>query len=265
MSFELFVEFVGLCLFVPDRERKSLYLLMPGAGQEHGVDPHVARLCFDSAYLQPQSTERNGIPALVAMNRVELSLRAPEPPLALALPDELVDVGAQAQRPVDPGALYRDDPERLLAARVNVGSGGCFTYEPGACWNYPAASAPRRLSNRITWRVGKMEGDRLDLSLAPLAEGPEPPALPPLYPIDGMIELALYYTPRDELPPEPLEPEAPLVGTPAHHFGAFYGLFAPPVTDGPLPTFVDLNCGMHHAGGSPYTCMAAQSPPTPTE
>jgi hypothetical protein len=264
MSFNLQVELVGLCLFVPDRGAENLCVLMPAAGNAHGVDPHVVRLCFDSAYLRPGSTQLDGVFALVPMSRVDLALGAGGPP-ALPLPRELVNVGAQARRPIDPDALQGDDTARRLTARVSVRSGMCTDYQPGSCWNYPDPSTPpRRLSNRLFWQVGEMEGDELGLAFTPLAGG-KGITLPPLYPIGGSIELAVYHTPREELPPDPVLIPPPDLGTPAHHFAAFYGLFAPPVTNGPLPTFAGTNCipTDKYLGGSPYTCMAAQSPPEP--
>jgi hypothetical protein len=264
MSFELQVELVGLCLFVPDSGAKNLYVLMPAAGTAHGVDPHVVRLCFDSAYLRPGSTRLDGLMTLVPMSRVDLALGAGGSP-SLALPRELVNVGTQARRPIDPDALRRDDTARRLTARVSVGSGMYTTYQPGSCWNYPDGSTPpRRLSNRLFWQVGEVEGDELGLTFTPLAGGTGL-TLPPLYPIGGSIELAVYHTPREELPPDPVVVPPPPLGTPAHHFAAFYGLFAPPVTDGPLPTFAGIRCSDNDTslGGSPYTCMAAQSPPEP--
>ena len=58
MAFELTIELVGLCLFVPDPQTETLYVLMPTA--DHGMDPHVARLCFDTAYVRPGSTRLDG-------------------------------------------------------------------------------------------------------------------------------------------------------------------------------------------------------------
>lgn len=264
MSFDLHIELVGLCLFVPDPATGSLYVLMPAAGGHgHPVDPHVVRLCVDSAYLQPGSRRPNGIPALVPMDRVEL-VGASDAKLSLALPDELVDVGTEVRRPIFPGALRGDDPARRLTARVELRSGACEGYEQGVCWSYPVPLRQQRLCNRLVWNVGKMEEDRLELALTPLAGGTGA-TLPPLYPIDGRIALSVFHTTRDELPPQPHDPSPPPAGTPAHHFGEFYALFDPPVTDGPLPRFVGINCGLGGTGdgGSPYTCMAAQSPPDP--
>jgi hypothetical protein len=264
MSFDLRIELVGLCLFVPDPGTGTLYVLMPAAGGHgHGVDPHVVRLCFDSAHLQPGSPRPNGIPALVAMDRVELVAAAAGGELSLALPDELVDVGTETRRRIFPGALRGDDPARRLAARVELRTGACTNYQPGVCWSFPTPLRQQRLCNRLIWNVGQIEEERLELAFDPLAGG-KGATLPPLYPIDGGIELSVYHTTRDELPPAPHDPSPPPWGAPAHHFGAFYALFDPPVTDGPLPLFVGVACGKHIGdGGSPYTCMAAQSPPDP--
>ena len=266
MSFQLQVEFVGLCLFVPDPGTSTLRVLMPAVSGEHGVEPHLVRLCFDTACLQPGSAAPSGNLQLVPMERLELPLAAPGP-LDLALPAELVDVGAVARRPVFPGALYADDPEERLSARVTARSGSAGASDQGACWNYPAPNQPRQLPNRIRWTMGPIEGERLELVFEPLLNGVTQP-LPPLYPINGTLALSVWHTPEWELPPPALDPGPPAKGTPAHHFAAYYKLFESPVAT-PLPTFVARRCGVvpdgdfMYFGGSPYTCMAAQSPPTP--
>jgi hypothetical protein len=257
MAFELTIELVGLCLFVPDPQTETLYVLMPTA--DHGMDPHVARLCFDTAYARPGSTQLDGFPALVPADKTELALGTGAK-LSLDLPVQLVNVGAVAKRPLRPGSLGGTEPPAQLVARVTLQSGQLYDFAPGACWNYPHAGERRHLANRIVWNVGTVDGDKLALSLLPLAGGGEATLLPPLYPIGGRIALQLYYTPRAELPPQPVPIGPPPVDTPAHHFAAYYELFEPPVADEPLPTYVGLSCG-DEMGGSPYTCMAAQTPP----
>lgn len=257
MAFELTIEMVGLCLFVPDQKNQALYVLMPTA--DHGMDPHVGRLCFDTAYTRPGSTKLDGFPALVPTDGTELALGTGTT-LSLELPFQLVNVGAVAKRPLRPDSLQGKDPPAQLAARVVMRSGQIYDYASGSCWNYPRPGEQRHLANRIVWNVGTVEDDKLALSLLPLAGGGEATMPPALYPIDGLVELQYYFTPRAELPPEPVNIGPPPEGTSAHHFSAYYELFEPPVADEPLPTYVGLSCG-YARGGSPYTCMAAQTPP----
>jgi hypothetical protein len=261
MAFELTIEMVGLCLFVPDEKAGAVYVPMPSSEAGHEMDPHVARLVFDAAYLRPGSGELDGILALVPLERTELQLAATAP-LTAAIPDLVVNVGDVASRPVLPDALRGDDPGGVITARAVLRSGAADGAASGACWSYPTPATRRHMSNRVYWAVGEVEGDGLELTLTPLAGGTGR-ALPRLYPIGGRIDLALYYTPREELPPEPASPGPPPVGTPAHHFAAFYTLFESPVAADPLPHYVGLSCNPHMNGGSPYTCMAAQSNPTP--
>jgi len=256
MAFELTIELVGLCLFVPDPQTETLYVLMPTA--DHGMDPHVGRLCFDTAYVRPGSTELDGFPALVPADGTELALGTGTK-LSLDLPFQLVNVGAVAKRPLRPGSLAGEKPPAQLAARAVLRSGQIYSYASGACWNYPRPGEQRHLANRIVWNVGTVDDDKLALSLLPLAGGGEATLLPALYPIDGGITLQYYYTPRAELPPQPIDIGPPPPDTPAHHFAAYYELFEPPVADEPLPTYVGLTCG-DGLGGSPYTCMSAQTP-----
>jgi hypothetical protein len=261
MAFELTIEMVGLCLFVPDEKAGAVYVPMPSSEAGHGIDPHVVRLVFDAAYLRPGSGKLDGVTALVPLERTELELAAAAP-LTAAIPDGVVNVGDVARRPVLPDALRGEDPAGVIAARAVLRSGAVDGVADGACWSYPTPATRRHMSNRVRWGVGTVEGDLLEMTLTPLANGTGR-RLPPLYPIGGRIDLALYYTPREELPPEPFDPGPPWVGSPAHHFAAFYTLFEPPVAEEPLPEYVGLNCISHMAGGSPYTCMAAQSNPTP--
>jgi len=267
MAFDLKIEFVGLCLFVPDYGSQTMYVLMPHAGTAGGqgrtMPPHAVRLCFNAAYLQPGSTRLWEAVTLVVMDGAELSL--PPGPAELELPDELVNVGAVANRPIDTVALSAD-PAAKLTARALLRSGKYLEHDGGGYWKYPSESSPpRQLPNRICWTVPGMEGDRLDLACAEF--GGEPVLdLPSLYPIDGTIEVSVYHTPHEELPPLPVNPPRPAQGAEAYHFAAYYELFDPPVVGGPLPTyagFLQLPPGQVFFGGSPYTCMAAQSPLTP--
>jgi hypothetical protein len=260
MSFDLEIELVGLCLFVPAPDRGKLHVLMPSTchGASPGVDEHVARLCVDTAYLHKESPGLSGITALVPVSRVELEVGGTAP-LTLALPDDVVHV-ATAGKPF-PDVLTGDDPDKRLVARVNLTAGSCTSHKPGACWTYPSDSDAdrRRLSNWLTWSVGR-DGEELKLTFTPLAGGTERDLT--LYPIGGKIVAALYHTTRDELPPSPAIPTEPGKGDLADHFRAYYTLFdSTPADPAPLPAFVGLKCddewGM---GGSPYTCMLAQWP-----
>ena len=260
MAFDLTIEMVGLCLFVPDRTEPpgTLYVLMASTGTEHGVDPHVARLCFDAAYVRPGSPGPLGYPVLVPVEETEIVFDTREA-LDLELPEELVNVAPVVRRPLLPGSLTGTNPPEQLAARVVLRSGRLGGYEPGACWNYPTDVTRRHMANRVRWDLGVMEGDELTIALNTLA-GEEAGRIGPLYPIGGRIDLQLYYTPREELPPDPVDIGPPPVGSPAHHFAGYYELFEQPVAADPLPLFVGLSCIPTVMGGSPYTCMGAQNP-----
>lgn len=273
MTFELEIEFVGLCLFVPvtdPRSEPAMHVLLPAAGPGHDKDvpAHVARLCVNPAYLQPDLKEQYPLlTALAPMAHVSLAL-AGSGELAPKLSDDVVDVGAVVGGRIDLRALDEGDGARKLTARVRLGSGRYLGGDPGACWIYPPAQGTRRqLANRVRWTM-EMDGSQLDLSLDAFSAD-FATKLPPLYPIGGRIKIAVYNTPYDELPPEPVTIPKPPMGTPAHHFAAFYTLFDPLPEYRPLPTFYADSChgsGVSAGGGgSPYTCMTAQALPLASE
>lgn len=265
MSFELHIEFVGLCLFVPVREPAAMHVLMPAAGHHHGdhdVPPHLGMLLFDEALLRPGADGPSHRVKREPMERVTLALAGRAPNLTLS--DEVVvDVGKVVKKPIDERVLWGSDPDGKLVARLRLGSGAWTGNARGACWNYELVSPARReLPNRLYWTMN-MDAHELVLELEALENGTGR-TLPPLYPIGGEIHLKVYNTPLNEIPPDVVDIPPPPWGTRAHHFGAYYRLFNPPFASDVLPTFEAVSCTEPKKdGGSPYTCMVAQSPPAP--
>jgi hypothetical protein len=269
MDFTLKIEFVGVCMFVPDPREKMYYVLMPGTGhedhEEHGayVPPHVVRLCVDTAYLVKGSSGPSGVFALAAMDGLDLSFgtRGPAIGLPLALPADVVDVGAEPPRRIIP-ALLGDAPSPALAGRTRLLSG---TYVPpvpgdGVCWTYEGKDG--RLVNRMGWTID-CKGESLTLPPGtPFDKKVSAPQIPTLYPVNGVIEVSIYHTTREDLPPHPDNRHPrPGLGDPANHFDAYYSLFTAENVREPVPGFLDDCGGARKWGGSPYTCMLAQAPP----
>ena len=266
MDFTLQIEFVGVCMFVPDPVKRMFYVLMPGTGHEDHAGhapPHVVRLCVDTAYLVKGSSGPNGVIALAVMDGVDLSFGARRldekfPP---ALGTDVVEVGAEPSRPISPIALG-DSPGSVLAGRATLFSGTRLppSAEDGVCWTYEGKDG--RLVNRLRWSID-CEGESLTLSPGtPFMEGIPAPKIPTLYPIDQVVKVSIYHAPLDDLPPNPDTPgRKPSPGDAANHFNAYYSLFEYVDAIKPVPRFLDDCRGAGKWGGSPYTCMLAQSPP----
>lgn len=275
MAFDLEIEFVGLCMFVPDSQAEAVYVLMPATCEnaEKKIDPHVVRLCVDTAYLIKDSTAPTGVFALAAMDRVELTLVTTGTAATDTLPAELVTIGGAGTTSKISSVALGAAPGSMLTGRVTLRSGACSGYDHGVCWNYPKPDTPRRLCNRVTWTLAGYKDDWLDLSTTLLDGGGPGLTIPRLYPMAepnaggtrSVIRASLYHTTREELPPVPMQPAMPGVDDPADHFSAFYTLLAPVPADRPIPKFVGdkCPCDTGGVGGSPYTCMGAQSPAPP--
>jgi len=266
MAFDLEIEFVGLCMFVfgpriDDPGVRDMYVLLPQVTPSATIPPHVARLCVDTAYLQPASTQLHGLLAQAPLEGVGLGFRNRDP-LDPSLPAELAAVPHRLDRAVI------DDPGSLLTARVSLGSGVYLPpvrpREHAMCWEYPNAVTRQMLTTTITWTIKGMDGDHLDLELTPFV-GNAPAPLPTLYPIGDTIkriQLSIYHTEREMLPPNPQTMPVPAPGTKATHFSAYNILFDPPaeVFD---PVFYGASCNVN-GGAVPYTCMGpAQAPAIP--
>jgi len=275
MTFDLKIQFVGLCMFVPDPDGSAMHVLMPtsaGSGGPHGsadVPAHVAMLCFDPGYLQRNGSRWPGAAVNAVVDQATLAV-AGSGTLDLALPESVaVNVARVTRSSVIPSLLAPGDPGTALAARVRLESGKMTGYAPGVCWNYDSPpDDPRPLPNRVCWTV-PMEGKQVDLVLRPF-KGERDTPLPALYPIDGAVEVWVYNTPRHELPPSPLHDSRPEHGQPAHHFVEYYKLLQNPAAT-PPPTFHSDRCtgggggnrlaDVDGFGGSAYTCMVAQAKP----
>jgi hypothetical protein len=259
-AFDLELRFHGICLFVPDPAAGTLAVLMPATGlpgDDPNVPQHVSMLALDTAYLQPGSPSTHGLWALAQIDGQHLTIEGAGQPHYGSLPEVLANIGIVAQRPVEPAAFGNNPPANLLAARIGLRSGACTGTGPVQCFAFPPGLPSRPLTSVIHWT---MRVDQAQLDLRPVAfAGQTATAIPPLYPIGGRIQIDVYHTERQELPPDPMEPPE---GDPETmmHFGAFYVLFGLPPGPVPVPEpcdFID--------GELPYTCMGpAQSAITPT-
>lgn len=300
MSFDLRITFTGMCLFVPDGER--LHVLMPATGGHgghgshrhdhepaghmhgngsdpagathpgHGVEDHVVRLYFKSAYLRPGATGVGPeLAPAVAMDRRVLDLAgvsagAIDPSLDGC---ELVDLEPIVGERISRSLLAPEPvPGGRLVSRVTLAAGRVTGHAPGARWQLTDDGQEVAMTYRVQWTVPVIHPGAakhgLEWALTNL-DGTPAEDLPRLFPVDGVIDVHVYHTPVRELPPG--VPQVTRV-TQADHFGAFYVLYDNPRAR-PIPRFrknppAEASGVRGPVGADPQTCMSAQSPPVKT-
>ena len=270
MSFTLRITFVGMCLFVRDGE-EAMHVLLPatggggadgggpppdgeslgtgpgvrGPGTRHGthlepesgvthvdVEPHTARLIFDTAHLRPNKVRLDGVLAQLSLRDQALELPACGEPLRTALPGELV----RLETGIRPDLWEKE--KSLLASRVMLRGGRWSDHDPGECWEW--TDGPRRMSHVVEWTIEQFPGEVLEQRLKQLGGGTGD-ALPPLYPVCGLLDLSVWHVPHADLPPDPVRREKPKSGYQAHHFAAFDALLRDPVPC--IPMLAGNQCG----------------------
>ena len=264
MAFTLNLNFLGLCMFVPDLSSQgNTLVLMPTAGMSGDIPPHVAMLCVDVASLQPGSSATTGQWAMMSLQSAEISFSGSETPTQpTPIPSEIANVGEVAKHRIIP-AVLGTDPSAYLNARV-VLTGGTLAPAAVECWRYPAWTPGRQLAQGATWTVQITDADQLSLSPGSFEIAPAP-RLPTLYPVgapeSSSLDLLICNTAVYELPIMPQSIQMAEAGKPGRHFKAFYSLFEMESFDlrpDPDP------CSTFGAGELPYTCMGpAQSVPDP--
>lgn len=230
MAFDLKLISTGMILYVPEDTR--LHMLMPRttetmpapvlnpdgttgccADDESGcVEPHAARMTFDTAYLRQGSQTPDNVRAHVSLRQKRLDLPAFGSAYVSGIPAEVAAAPAPVRQDVIDGESDED-----LAARITVSSGQATWCDPGECWDYDGGV--RRMSHQVEWTISGIDADALQLELTDLAGTATQGTLPTLYPIDGTIELWIWHAPAWELPPDAIMPELPADGSLGHHFG----------------------------------------------
>jgi hypothetical protein len=215
VSFELQVEFSGLCLFVVSTDRKRVGVAMPDAREKPNIAtmrhvdnsvavPHAGYLRFDLGDLQPGGV---GIPRANGSNgpRYEVVHRFDRETLDLGLGREQSEVGVEellfpSFQSIDdrltilPNLFGDDAPPKELLMRTTL-TGGTFTsHSGGSNWTFPTiptgAGAPYQgqFANYAVW-TRTINDESLTLTLAPFNKG-EPTTLQ-LKPKNGVLRLKL--------------------------------------------------------------------------
>jgi hypothetical protein len=214
VSFELRIEFSGLCLFIVNADRTRVGVVMPDARERPNIAtmrhvdntvavPHAGYLRFDLRDLQPGVPD---IPGGTANNgpRYEVVHRFDAEAIDLGLGREQTKVGIDELlfphfKSIDgrldllPGLFGDAPPEQLLMRTVLTG--GTFTsHSCGSNWTFPTIDTSTgtpyqgQFANYVVW-TRTMGGDSLTLTVAPFKKG-EPTTLR-LKPRNGLLQLKI--------------------------------------------------------------------------
>jgi hypothetical protein len=214
VSFELRIEFSGLCLFIVNQDRTRVGVAMPDAREKANIAtmrhvdntvavPHAGYLRFDLRDLQPDVPD---IPGGTASNgpRYEVVHRFDGEALDLGLGPDPAKIGIDELlfpnfKSIDdrlailPG-LFGDAPPTELLMRT-VLAGGTFTsHSGGSNWTFPTINLPAggpyqgQFANYVVW-TRTISGDSLTVTIAPFRKG-EPTTLR-LKPRNGVLQLKI--------------------------------------------------------------------------
>jgi len=261
MSFDLTLTFTGMMVYVP--EATQLRVLMPKTSGSMAapvvtstgecsvqsstdpatcVEPHAARITFDTAYTRPGAQALDEAVAHVSLLQKRLDVPVVGSAYVQGIPSYVTELPSVVRQDVLEG--YANE---VLASRVRVRTGQSTYADPGECWEYDGAV--RRMSHQVEWTISGVEGDYLDLPLTDLSGLLTVGSLPRLYPLDGKIELWIWHAPAWELPPDAIIPEELSEGDGAHHFAHLSVLLDSRSLD--MPLFRPNQCGPLPPGTRP--------------
>jgi hypothetical protein len=289
--FTLRLTFIGLCLFVRDRNRLHVLLINfdhQGVGDDH---VHHACLVYDKAYATGGSTPAKDL-ACPSLTRklIELTGFDDDPFIQLDEPSivPLEEIAGVAKL----DRVYLGlNPNANISARVTIGSGALSNVAPGLQWTCAAAGSqvlqclwhrvtgvwPRRFSHRVEWTIRDIplnSSGQWPVPLHSLDDGGQITPQLTLNPMGGVIELYVYNAPGKDLPPAQPPTNLPGPGHRVPHFAGYYqvtsgGTHVIPVLDerakpskDPLPYPSDCS-GRRPVPGGPVsghssTCVSAQ-------
>ncbi|HYH81459.1 MAG TPA: hypothetical protein VEX86_16770 [Longimicrobium sp.] len=278
MPFDLKLTFTGMMLYVP--EINQLQVLMPktaetipapvvssngGCSGENPecVEPHAARLTFDTAHTRQGMTALDDVVAHVSLRQKRLDVPAVGSAYVRGVPSDIALATSPVRQDVLDGIANSD-----LASRIRVSTGAATYADPGECWEYQGIV--RRMSHQVEWTIAGVPGDHLDLPLTDLSGLTGQGSLPRLYPINGQIELWVWHAPAFELPPDGIAPETPVDGDQAHHFSHLGILLDSRALE--MPLFRPNLCGelppgtrprYRDKGATSLNCTGTQAPVIP--
>lgn len=278
MPFDLKLTFTGMILYVPELTQLQLLLpktpetipapvIAPDGGCSSStstsgdcMEPHAARLTFNTAYTRPGATGFDIAMAHVSLRQKRLDVPEVGSAYVRGIPPEV----ATASSPVSQDVLDGTDNAEITS-RIRVRRGRATYAHPGACWEYEGTL--RRMSHQVEWTIAGVDADHIDLTLTDLDEMELATSQIRLYPIDGKIDLWIWHAPPIELPPDAIVPDDPPEGAQGHHFSHLRKLLSTRTLATPL--YRANACGEppppldRDRGASTLSCTGAQVPVDP--
>jgi hypothetical protein len=232
MSFNLEITITGMCLYVPDVEKRLLHVLLVRYDGHHSnghhadcPDRHFARLVYDKAYLDEEASHLSGGMSCDDLTRCALLLDGFDDALKLDLPDQIVDLNEIAPGGnLEPNCV-RNNPPPTVAARVTLGAGSITDWEQGDIW-YPSSSPEGRITTAVDWTISNIQDEALRLDILNLDDETQVRRQLILHPKNNFVKLYIYNATIDGLPPaEEKDPQAINKDQPAKHFDGYYQLY----------------------------------------
>lgn len=255
-AFELHIIFVGLCMFVDDKENpkgERLHVLLP---KTEGHHEHQAALLFNPGY-KTGVKEPSGPPLDAAVCRLknrQLDLTSLNTMGGLSRnfkKSNVFDLGDWAGRTVERRLLDEGGdatPPNESVTRITLDAGTIRRRKKGSVWEIRKPGSLHQkfrghMAISARWVIDVAESDPpqdfVEFDLKPLNDQETGVETIRLFPIDGKIEVYVYHSPElpKAVPVDPVDPEHE-VGDPAPHFRAFYDLLSEPV-----PVLANLDLG----------------------
>lgn len=231
-TYELRIEFAGMCLFVHDPDENVMHVLMPRMTHVHNPqDQHVARGFVHDRYVSKIEGEggcETGVAGWHCTNlqgqTLDLTAVGNAPLEPSLLGNDIIHLTRYLQGRRVPRRMLDGSDTSSLMAHVRLASGGLTRPNRGARWTLPGCRG-RRMAISGHWVIPGLAGS---LTLQMGSETWE------LTPQGGRIEIAIFHAPADETPdagPIPLPSDAVV-----HHFASFYSLLDYDYQENEIPT-----------------------------
>ena len=240
-AFDLYIVFVGMCLFVgaptdaDADDQTHMHVLMPRTTHE----PHVAVFVTDPRFVA--SGETSGSQVDIGDSAIEIATALGVKLNTKLKAHKIPNLTKIARSRVRPRVL-KDDPSSnaQVSARVTLEAGKACYYFPGAVWDLQGS---RELTNCLIWKIGGLTVDRIQWKSTSADPGKRPPALVPqsVGGKPGIVVGILHISESDHMRVQRDRDKAKDDGPPddgvAHHYEALYSLLKDPDAR-PLPRFV---------------------------